>query len=498
MPMARRCGWTDSRTAWPRRLRSWCASLASKRRAYDPMEMAFHQLAGGAPGTEPVREYPLSPELRAMSQVWPALSGDAGAAMTVAAKGAPEAIAALCRLDAAGTARMAQAMDAMAGRGLRVLAVAQASHAGAALPATQDGFAFQYLGLVGLSDPLRAEVAPAVQACAGAGVRVLMITGDYPATARRIAAQAGIPAEHVLSGDELDQLDAAALRRRLAATHICARIRPTQKLRIVQALQADGAVVGMTGDGVNDAPALKAADVGIAIGGRGSEVAREAAALVLLDDNFASIVNGIRLGRRIFANMRHAMRYVLAMHVPIAGMALLPVLLDWPVLPVHIALLELIIDPACALAFENQVAAHGQMQQPPRRPDEPLLARSTVLTALLQGVLVLLVVAATYGWALSALPEPSARAVSYAVLVLANLGLIFSNLSPQRRLLAALRTANRTFWVVAAAALALLALVLLVPGVTAAFQLAPLSWRELGVVAGIGLSSMALSLLARR
>ena len=476
------------------------ASLASKRRAYDPMEIAFHQLAGGAPEAEPLREYPLSAALRAMSQVWPASSADAGAAMTVAAKGAPEAIADLCRMSAAERARMAQAMDAMATRGLRVLAVAQASQPGGALPATQEGFDFQYLGLVGLSDPLRAEVASAVQACASAGVRLLMITGDYPATARSIAAQAGIPADDVLSGDELDQLDAAALRRRLATASICARIRPTQKLRIVQALQAHGAVVGMTGDGVNDAPALKAADVGIAMGGRGSEVAREAAALVLLDDNFASIVNGIRLGRRIFANMRHAMGYVLAMHVPIAGMALLPVLLDWPGLlyPVHIALLELIIDPACALAFENQAGAGDQMQQPPRRPDEPLLARRTVVTALVQGVLVLLVVAGAYGWALGALQEPAARAVGYAVLVLANLGLIFANLSSQRRLKVALRTANSAFWAVAGAALALLALVLFVPGVAAAFQLAPLSWRELLAVAAFGLSSMALSLLVRR
>lgn len=476
------------------------ASLASKRRAYDPMEIAFHQLAGGAPEAEPLREYPLSAQLRAMSQVWPAPAAGPGAAMMVAAKGAPEAIAALCRMSAAERARMAQAVEAMALRGLRVLAVARASHAGGALPATQDGFQFQYLGLVGLSDPLRAEVAAAVQACAGAGVRVLMITGDYPATARSIAAEAGIAADDVLSGDELDQLDAEALRRRLATASICARIRPTQKLRIVQALQADGAVVGMTGDGVNDAPALKAADVGIAMGGRGSEVAREAAALVLLDDNFASIVNGIRLGRRIFANMRHAMSYVLAMHMPIGGMALLPLLLDWPGLlfPVHIALLELIIDPACALAFENQAAACDQMQQRPRRPDEPLLGRRTVAVALLQGLLVLLVVAGAYGWALGALPEPAARAVGYTVLMLANLGLIFSNLSTRRSLAQAVASTNRTFWLVAAVALSLLALALFVPGVAAAFQLAPLSWRQLLLVAAIGLSSTVLLALLRR
>jgi Ca2+-transporting ATPase len=465
------------------------ASLASKPRAFDPMETAFHALAGGVRNDEPLREYPLSAEMRAMSQVWMEPNGLA----TVAAKGAPESIAALCRMSESDVRQMHLVVEDMAARGLRVLAVAKAAHAGASLPVTQSGFEFHYLGLIALSDPLRKEVPHAVTQCRDAGVRLIMITGDYPATARSVATQAGFPCSRVLSGEEVDQLSDVALGRKLAAVSVCARIRPKQKLRIVQALKANGEIVGMTGDGVNDGPALKAADVGIAMGGRGSEVAREAAALVLLDDNFASIVNGIQMGRRIFANMRNAMTYVLAMHLPIAGMALLPILLGWPILlyPMHIAFIELIIDPACSLAFESEASEKDTMRTPPRRTQEALMDRRTVARALAQGAMVLLVVAGAYRWALWALPEESARAAAFAVLVLANLGLIFSNLSRRRGTFEELLSANPTSRWVAIAAMLLLAIVLYVPAVAQAFRFTSLSAMEVAVVATVGLFSMA-------
>ena len=473
------------------------ASLASKPRASDPMEQAFHALAGAARQDAPLREYPLSPALRAMSQVW-----DDGAAelVTVAAKGAPEAIGALCRLDAAQMAALRAAVDRMAAQGLRVLAVARAEHAAGQLPAAQDGFCFSWLGLMGLADPLRPEVPAAIEQCHGAGIRVMMITGDYPLTAASIARHAGLPAGEVLSGDTLDQLDDAALRRKLASATVCARISPLQKLRIVQALQANGEVVAMTGDGVNDAPALKAAHVGIAMGQRGTDVAREAAALVLLDDNFASIVRGIRLGRRIFANMRSAMSYVLAIHVPIAGMALLPALLGWPVLlfPLHMAFLELIIDPACSLAFENEASDAAAMRQPPRRAGAPLLDRGAVLRALLHGGCAMLATALAYAWAQRVLAPEAARAAGFAVLVLANLALIFASLAQRRSVLAQIGAANRLPQLVAALALATLLLVLYLPPVARAFAFGALGARELAMVLAFGLLSLLGSEVANR
>ena len=468
------------------------AALASRPLASDPMEQALH-LAAGVPRAGPLlREYPLSAGCRAMTLVW---DEDGAGAATVAAKGAPEAIGALCRLAPAQMASLRAAADRMAAQGLRVLGVARAQHAAGGLPQGQDGFAFTWLGLVGLADPLREEVPDAIGQCHAAGIRVIMITGDYPATARNIAQRAGLPQRGMLTGDEIDLLDDAALGRRMAGATVCARISPLQKLRIVQALKANGEVVAMTGDGVNDAPALKSAHVGIAMGKRGTDVAREAAALVLLDDNFASIVRGIRLGRRIFANMRNAVSYVFAIHIPIAGMALLPALLGWPVLlyPMHIAFLELIIGPACSLAFENEAGDAGAMAHPPRRADAPLLDRVTLAGALVQGAVGLLATALAYAWALGQLDAPIARAAGFAALVLVNLSLIFSNLSGARGAPWRKAIGNRISQLVAGATCIMLLLVLYVPPLGRAFEFGMLGAAELALALGGALACLVLN-----
>jgi Ca2+-transporting ATPase len=478
------------------------AALASRQQAFDPMEKAFNALAAELgetrPAAAPLREYSLAPGLRAMTLVWPA-AADQGAThegnpeCVVAAKGAPEAIAQLCRLAPEDRAAMLAAVDGLGREGLRVLAVAAASAAPADLPASQEGFAFRYLGLLALADPIRPEIPAAIRLCRAAGIRVLMITGDYPATASSIALQAGLEPGQVLSGDELDQLDDLELAARLHATSVCARIAPAQKLRIVQALKRNGDVVAMTGDGVNDAPALKAAHVGIAMGGRGTDVAREAGALVLLDDNFASIVRGIRLGRRIFGNMRNAMAYVLAMHVPIAGLAILPAIFGWPLLlyPMQIAFLELIIDPACSLAFENEGSEAEAMRLPPRDQATPLLDRGKIAAAVAQGALALLVVAGYYAWALGRLDPDAARSGAFVVLVLANLMLIFSNLVGYRSVWHGLHSLNRIPLLVALLALASLAVTLYVDAVAGAFHFAPLAPAQLGLAALVGSASLA-------
>lgn len=470
------------------------AILASRIDPFDPMEQAFHALGQQfLAQTEHlhrdwalVHDYALTPELRAMAHVW---QGSEQALHVVAAKGAPEAIVDLCHLDASRARAVAAAADTMAAQGLRVLGVAQARHAGPPWPAAEHDFAFEFVGLLGLADPLRDEIPQAVRECHEAGIRVVMITGDYPVTARAIAAQAGLAAQEVLSGDEMARLSDAELQQRLRTTSICARITPAQKLRIVQALQAGGAVVAMTGDGVNDAPALKAAHVGVAMGARGTDVAREAAAIVLVDDNFASIVRAVRQGRRIFGNLRKAMRYILAVHVPIAGMALLPLLLGWPIVlfPMHIALLELAIDPACAMVFENEPADDDVMRQPPRDPAAPLFAGRTLVQAVLQGLGVLAAVLVLYVWGSRQLDEPQARALAFSALVLGNLALILSNRAGPRGLLGSLRVPNRMLWGVVGFTLGLLALALYLPPLTVVLQMAPLSPGALGLaLAGAG------------
>lgn len=471
------------------------AILSSVVDPFDPMEKAFHQLGQRfLADTEHlhhdwrlVHTYALSPAMRAMSHVW-AAPGDQ--AQTVAAKGAPESVMDLCHLDEAQRLRIGSRVDELAAKGLRVLAVARGSFVGQDWPADEHGFDFEFLGLLGLADPVRAEVPAAIAQCRAAGIRVIMITGDYPATARAIAHQAGLAVGNgdVLTGDEIAALGDAELRERMATVTICARIAPEQKLRIVQALKARGDIVAMTGDGVNDAPALRAAHVGVAMGKRGTDVARESASLVLVEDNFAAIVAAVRLGRRIFDNLRKAMSYILAVHVPIAGMAMLPVLLGWPALlyPMHIALLELMIDPACSVAFENEPAQSDVMERPPRDATAPLFGGATLGLALVQGLGVLAAVLAAFAWASTRMPEPAARAFAFATLVVGNLALILSNRSATGSLWATLRTPNRALWVVMGLAGALLLTALYLPWAVGVLGFAPLPALELAAACGLG------------
>ncbi|MBV5294610.1 MAG: cation-translocating P-type ATPase [Curvibacter lanceolatus] len=414
------------------------AVLASEIDPHDPMEQAFHRFAGAhLVGTEHlhpewrlVREYELSPGLLAMSHLWRDKSGQVD---RVASKGAPEAVADLCHLPEAKRAAVSAQAAQLADQGLRVLGVAKARHRSAQdWPTGQHDFEFVWLGLVGLADPLRPEVPAAIAQCRQAGIRVVMITGDHPRTASAVAAQAGIARDQVITGDELAGLTPPELASRLAEVDVFARIRPQQKLALVEALKARGEVVAMTGDGVNDAPALKAAHIGIAMGQRGTDVAREAAALVLLQDDFSAIVQAIARGRLTFANLRQAMVYTLAVHVPIIALALLPVLFGLPLVlaPLHIAFLELVIDPACSIVFEAEPATAGLMARPPRRSDEPLLNRRHVLLSLLQGGAVSVTVVGLYAWLLSrGQPAGLASTVAFVLLVAANAALILPSRS---------------------------------------------------------------------
>jgi Ca2+-transporting ATPase len=382
----------------------------------------------------------------------------------------------------------------MAEEGLRVLGVARASFRRPDAEGGQHEFPFRFLGLLGFHDPVRPGVPDAVAECRAAGIRVVMITGDYPGTARSIARQIGLaPADEVITGPELDGMDDGELQRRTRTVNVFARVVPEQKLRLVNALRGNGEVVAMTGDGVNDAPALKAAHIGIAMGGRGTDVAREAAALVLLDDDFSSIVQAVRLGRRIFDNLRKAMAYIFAIHVPIAGMSLLPVLFGWPLLffPVHILFLELIIDPACSIVFEAEPAEADVMRRSPRRPQEPLFGRQTVGVSLLQGMSILVILLVIY---ISALyrgqGEAEARALAFTTLIFANLGLILTNRSWSRTILDTVGNRNPALWWVTGGAIAVLTLVLSVPFLRGLFHFARLHTVDLALCFAAGVVSI--------
>lgn len=410
--------------------------LASREDPFDPMERAFVS-AGNRflKGTEHLhsdwirqREYPLSAQLMAISYAWLPHAKDE---WMIGAKGAPEAVMDLCHLGAEQIQALSKRVSQMAVEGLRVIGVAKAHFTRAELPPKQHDFEFKWVGLVGLADPVRPEVPQAVEDCRVAGVRVIMMTGDHPQTAQWIGRQIGFGAEAVVvSGAELDQLSDSQLQETVRQVQIFSRVRPEQKLRIVEALRNNGEVVAMTGDGVNDAPALRGAQVGIAMGGRGTDVAREASSLVLLDDDFASIVDAIRMGRRIYSNIQSAFVYLLAVHIPIAGMSVLPVFLNLPLvlLPVHIAFLHLIIEPVCSIVFEAEPSSPEQMRRPPRHPNSSLLTRYQLTSSLIQGTSILFTLMAISIFSLyRGQGEEDARTLTFTSLVFSNLTLILTS-----------------------------------------------------------------------
>lgn len=464
------------------------AALASAPVPVDPMEVAFHNIAKDLRAAAPtdwelVHTDGLRADLLAMSNVW--RPTETGAPLTVAAKGAPEAIARLCRLDRPSQLALDEAVDAMAARGMRVLAIASAISIEDDLMKGHEAHAFSLVGLVGLSDPLRPGVAPAIAECAAAGIRVVMITGDYPATAQAIAAQVGIGSGALMTGDEVKALSDAELSVRVKAVAIFARTMPEQKLRIVSAFKAAGEVVAMTGDGVNDAPALKAAHIGIAMGKRGTDVAREAAAIVLVEDDFGAIVLAVRLGRRIYDNIRKAIGFIFGVHVPIAGLALSPLLLDLQLVlgPIQIALLEMIIDPVCALVFEAEQEESRIMRRPPRDAAERLFSPALVLPAVLYGgigfALLLTLQVATADWGFA--PD-RARTLLFFALVGCIMALVLVNRSFSTSLTRAVWRSNASLRYVATAVLVACALILAVEPLRRLLHFAPLAPADLAFV----------------
>jgi len=388
-----------------------------------------------------IKEYPLDQKNMMTSYAYKS-DGDN---YLIASKGAPEIILGKSDLTYEETVKIKKVIEEMTGDGLRLIAVGKTVWQGD-LPENQSEFKLKFMGILGFSDPPRDDVDEAVMEAVGAGIRVVMLTGDYPGTAKSIAAQIGLDNDNLITGEELDNMNDEELDKRILDISIFARILPDQKFKIVEALKRRGEIVAMTGDGVNDAPALKSANIGIAMGKRGTDVAREASDLILVDDDFLSIVEAVKMGRRIYDNLRKAIAFIFAVHIPIAGLSLLPLLLGLPVIlfPAHIAFLELIIDPACSTVFEAEEAEKDIMKRPPRKLNERLFSKRLVLLGLLQGGVVLALVFIVYLLAIAGgRSETEIRTMSFLALVTGNLSLIISNLSWKRGVIAELIQSTR-------------------------------------------------------
>ena len=472
------------------------AILACNENPFDPMEKAIlvttplTSLDQKSENRRRVIQYPHSSGLMAMSCVWKIKEQ---AQLLVAAKGAPEAILELCHFGRKEKKEVLAQVQKFASRGLRILAVAQAEYPDNDLPEHQHEFEFRYLGLLALEDPIRPEVPAAIEECQNAGIRVIMLTGDYPETARSIAKQLRLPEDTVASGPDLSRIDDLKLQQIVRTTSVFARVTPEQKLRIVTTLKAIGERVAMTGDGVNDAPSLKWADIGVAMGGRGTDVAREAASIVLLDDNFTSMVSAIRLGRRIYDNLQKAVFFILAIHIPIAGLAMLPVLLGWPLLllPAHIVFLELIIDPACSLVYEAEEEESDVMKRKPRNTGTPLVRLKDLLITGAQGGVILILVLAVYGLMLREQHSVvEARTTAFLALILSNLGLILVNRAHRGSILGTLKKKNFAFEGVVVGTLVLLVLILSIEPIRLLFGFGLPHYADLGVAIGVGILSL--------
>ncbi len=473
--------------------------LASKKDPFDPIEKALEDLGYETLyNTEHIHkdwplieEYPRSREVMALSHAWvtPDKKG-----FVISAKGAPEAIQDLCHLNDNERKELAGHINEMAGQGLRVLGVANAAFDKEKLPKSQHDFDFKFIGLLGLADPIRPSVPLAIQECYAAGIRVVMITGDYSITAQNIAIQIGLsnPSE-VITGPELELMNTAQLKDRCKTVNIFSRFQPEQKLSIVNALKSNGEVVAMTGDGVNDAPALKSAQIGIAMGGRGTDVAREASGIVLLNDDFSSIVEAVRLGRRIFDNLKKAMAYIISVHIPIAGAALIPVIMGWPIIlyPAHIVFLELIIDPACSVVFESEPAEKNVMKRPPRDPKESLFGRKLLVLSFLQGLSSLVAVIAVFWIALRFhQTESGARALAFVTLIISNLCLILTNRSWTRGIISLFSVSNKALTGVVAGAICFLLLIIYVPFLQKIFHFGQIHSEDIIICLAAGIWSV--------
>ncbi len=476
------------------------ALWASEPEPFDSMEKAIldAQMKAVSSPSDPradfdlFHEYPLSGRPPMMTHLWKNTDGT----RIIACKGAVERILEASKTQGELREQILSKTTEMAGKGYRVLAVASAEWPGNDFPAEQDDFPWKLEGLVAFFDPPKKNVGAVFQEFYQAGLRVLMITGDHLATAQHIARSVEMRGwENALSGQQVLEMSEPELCEAVKTANVYARMFPEAKLRIVNALKANGETVAMSGDGVNDGPALKAAQIGVAMGKKGTEIAKSAASLVLLNDDLGAMVTAIHMGRRIYDNLRKAIRYIISIHLPIVLTVLVPLLLGWEyahiLLPLHVIFLELVMDPIAAIAFENEPADPDLMRKKPRRSDAGLFTMPELGFSLLQGTAITVGVLFMYQFALrSGEPEEGVRSMVFATLVSANLFLSLANRSFEYTIRKTLFYKNALLPLILGISAVLLLAILYLPFLTNLFNMKPISAANLGLCVLAGFVSV--------
>lgn len=474
------------------------AVYASRKHTFDPVEIAILETSKNQnievpENKELIKEYPFSKDTMSMTNVWKNIDSDD---YVIAAKGAPETIIKLCKLSQEEAQRILFQVSELAATGLKVLAVAKGIKSINPLPKTQTGINYKFLGLVGFEDPIRPTVSSAISICYQAGIKVMMVTGDYPETAKYVAHQIGLKnPEKIITGQEILKMSDAELQKAVSIYSVFARIIPEEKLRIVDALKANNEIVSMTGDGVNDAPALKSAHIGIALGSRSTDVAKESASLILLNGDFSSLVEAVALGRRIYTNIKRAIMYLLAIHVPIAGISLIPPLFHLPLIlfPLHIVFLELFIDPSSSIAFETTKARKDTMLRPPREINSAFLNNRTLFYSAIQGGIIL---CACIGIMIFTrymhFSENTIRTLTFICLVLSNIGLMFVNINGPKNIWDSIISSTIAVKLIASGTLMLLLSSLLIPALRDLLLFSELKLNEILIAIVASLITIAL------
>lgn len=461
--------------------------FASEPVPFDPMEKAIHEaFLAQSPLIKPsefkmVHEYPLSGIHPMMTHIYE----HAGGRKVIACKGAPEGIVKKSTLSAAAQASVLLKVEELASKGYRVLAVAHATDENSKWPEKQEEFDWVFLGLIAFSDPPRKNSKVVIQNFQNAGIEVKMITGDFPTTAKSIATQVGIRnPEFILTGSEIMAMNEKELEESVIKVNLYARMLPEAKLKVIQALKRIGEVVAMTGDGVNDGPALKAAHIGVAMGKRGSEIARQAASLILIDDDLGNMVTAIGLGRKIYTNLKKAIQYIISIHIPLISVVTIPLILGWKYLnifsPIHVIFLELVMGPTCSIAFENEPMEKDVMTQKPRKLSTTFFTWRELSVSIVQGLAITFGLMVVMYFSIDkGYTEPMTRTLVFSTLIFSNILLTLTSRSKTDSLITGLKTKNNLIPLMIGITLVILALALYFAPVRNLFQFVPINSIDL-------------------